>query len=302
MMSKNKKLTILSAALVSTVMLSGCGLFGGENGKENVDPPQSTTYSDNATEETAAKAGEETAESMPIELYLVDKDGFVVPQTLNIPKTNSVAKESLEYLVKDGPVTEMLPNGFQGVLPAGTEVTVNIKDKVATVDFSKEFNDYDASDESKIMQSVTWTLTQFDSIDSVKLQVNGKELVQMPVNKTPIQSALTREMGINLDTKDVADITNTKPLTVYYVGGETGEYYYVPVTKRVSNANDNNIAAAVGELAEGPGTGSALATFMEQDVKLLDEPVVADGKVTLNFNESIYNSADGEEKPFLLIC
>ncbi|MDE5052281.1 GerMN domain-containing protein [Niallia taxi] len=53
---------------------------------------------------------------------------------------------------------------------------------------------------------------------------------------------------------------------------------------------------AVGDVAERPGTGSALATFMEQDVKLLDEPVVADGKVTLTFNESIYNSADGEEK------
>jgi len=297
-MSKNKKLTILSAAFVSTVMLSGCGLFGGEKGKESVDPPQETTYTDNAAEETAAKAGEEAAatDSMPIELYLVDKDGFVVPQTLNIPKTNSVAKESLEYLVKDGPVTEMLPNGFQGVLPAGTNISVNIKDKVATVDFSKDFNEYEASDESKIMQSVTWTLTQFDTIDSVKLQVNGKELKEMPVAKTPIQGALTRADGINIDTKDIADITNTKPLTVYYVGGETGEYYYVPVTKRVNNSEENNIAAAVGVLAEGPGTGSALATFMEQDVALLDDPVVADGKVTLNFNESIYNSADGEEK------
>ncbi|MDE5052282.1 hypothetical protein NDK25_07765 [Niallia taxi] len=60
------------------------------------------------------------------------------------------------------------------------------------------------------------------ALASVKLQVNGKDVAQMPVNRTPIQSALTREMGINLDTKDEADIPNTKPLTVYYVGGETG--------------------------------------------------------------------------------
>ena len=31
------------------------------------------------------------------------------------------------------------------------------------------------------------------------------------------------------------DITNTRPVTVYYIGGEKEQYYYVPVTKRVSN-------------------------------------------------------------------
>ncbi|MDE5052283.1 GerMN domain-containing protein [Niallia taxi] len=109
------------------------------------------------------RLGKRLQKALPIELYLVDKDGFVVPHTLTIPKTNSVAKESLEYLVKDGPLTEMLPNGFQRLLPAGTEVTLNIKVKVATVDFWKDFNDDDASAESQIMQSGTWTLTQFDS-------------------------------------------------------------------------------------------------------------------------------------------
>ncbi|CAM5253274.1 Ribonuclease PH [Bacillus safensis subsp. safensis] len=32
------------------------------------------------------------------------------------------------------------------------------------------------------MQSVTWTLTQFDSIAKVKLKMNGHELKEMPVN------------------------------------------------------------------------------------------------------------------------
>ncbi|KAB7668060.1 GerMN domain-containing protein [Bacillus sp. B1-b2] len=299
-MSKNtKKMTIVSAVIISSVLISGCSLLGG---KESVDPPQNTTYEEDAAKDSTKETTGEVAteETMPVELYLMDKYGYIVPQTLNLPKTNSVAKESLEYLVKGGKVTELLPNDFQAVLPENTEVTVNIKDKVATVDFSSAFNEYEAENESKILQSVTWTLTQFDTIDSVKLTVAGKELTEMPVNKTPIQGELTRADGINIDTENVTDIANTRPLTVYYLGGEMDSYYYVPVTKRVSNAEEDNIASAVGELIEGPGSlggASSLMSFLTDDVKLLDDPVVADGKVTLNFNENIYTSGlEGEEK------
>jgi len=299
-MSKNNKLTIVSAVIISSVLISGCSLLGD---KENVDPPQSTTYEDDAVKENADQetTGEVAAEdTMPIELYLMDKYGYVVPQTLNLPKTNSIAQESLEYLVKDGKVTEMLPNDFQAVIPQDTKISINVDDdKVATVDFSNEFKEYEAKDEEKILQSITWTLTQFDSIDSVKLSLNGHALTEMPVNKTPIQGALTRADGINVNTDDVTDITNTKPLTVYYIGGDLESYYYVPVTKRVSNGEENNVTAAVGELIEGPGmsTSPSLTSLLPEDVKLLDDPVVEDGKVTLNFNENIYSSGlDGEEK------
>ena len=159
---------------------------------------------------------------MKTELYLFDKNGYVVPQTLSLPKTDSVAKQALEYLVQNGPVTDILPNGFKAVLPADTKVTVNVKDKVATVDFSNEFKNYKPEDEIGILQSVTWTLTQFDSIDKVKLQMNGYQLEEMPVNGTPMGDELTRNDGINLDVSDSGDITNTKPVTVYYVGGEKG--------------------------------------------------------------------------------
>ncbi|MDZ5470765.1 GerMN domain-containing protein (plasmid) [Bacillus sp. 31A1R] len=290
-MSKNKK--IVSAVIVSSVLLSGCGLLGGEK-KEKIDPPQSVTYTDDGTsvETTGKEAGENEAveSSLMTELYLVDKNGYVVPQTVALPKTNSVAKQALEHLVQNGPVTEMLPNGFAAVIPSDTSISVDIKDKVAVVDFSKEFKNYKPEDEMKILQSVTWTLTQFDSIDSVRLKLNGHELTEMPVNGTPISDNLTRANGINLDTSDVADVTNTKAVTVYYLGGEEGNYYYVPITRRVSNSTDNNIVAAVNELVKGPSYTSNLVSDFLPDVKLLEEPKVEDGKVTLNFNESVYGS------------
>lgn len=293
-MSINKKATIVSAVFVSSVLLSGCGLFGG-NGKEQIDPPKSVAYDEGQEAETKTDAetgGKEQGVTGTIqtELYLVNKDGLVVPQTLVLPKTESVATQALQYLVKGGPVTEMLPNGFMAVLPADTKVSVNIADGVATVDFSKEFKDYKAEEETQILESVTWTLTQFDSVEKVKFQMNGHELNEMPVNGTPIGESYSRSKGINLDTSDVTDIRNTKSLTVYYVGGNEDSYYYVPVTKRVSNTEQDSLQAVVKELVKGPNFAFNLDSDFLADVKLLEEPKIENGKVTLNFNEAVYSN------------
>jgi germination protein M len=296
-MSVNKKTTgLVSAVLVSSVLLSGCGLFGEEK-KTQIDPPQEVTYMDEkesvVTEDvTATATGDEVAESTVMtELYLIDKNGFVVPQTMALPNTEAVATQALQYLVENGEVTDLLPNGFRAVLPSDTQVSVDVKDKVATVNFSKEFKNYKEEDEMKIVQAVTWTLTQFDSIDSVKFQMNGHELTEMPVKGTPIGKMVSRANGINMDNTDVSDITNTKSVTVYYLGGDESNYYYVPVTKRVSN-NANQVEAVVNELVEGPNYASGLVSEFLSNVKLVGKPEVAAGKVTLNFNDAIYSGLE----------
>lgn len=291
-MSKNKAKILGVTVLSSAVLLSGCGLFGGETQKK-IDPPKSVTVTNNkANKDTTAKEKGKVENGVKTELYLIDKDGYVVPQTLNLPKTTSVATQALQYLVANGPVTSMIPNDFRAVLPADTTLSVNIdKDSgVASVNFSKEFKDYKPEDEMKILQSVTWTLTQFDNVKSVKLKMNGHDLTEMPVNGTPISENLSRATGINIDTNDVVDITNTKPVTVYYIGGEEGSYYYVPVTRRVSNNEKDNYAAVVNELIKGPSGKSTLVSEFVSDAKLLEAPKYQDGTVTLNFNKNIYDS------------
>jgi germination protein M len=295
------KSMLVATVLISSVLVSGCGLFDLPK-KEEIDPPQDVTYLKEEGEGEKAVNSEdvntaEEAGQIQTELYLMDSNGFIVPQTIPLPNTESVAKQAIEYLVANGPVTEMLPNGFKAVLPADTAVkSVDIKDGAATVDFSKEFKEYKAEDEKKILESVTWTLTQFDNVDKVNLQIEGKALKEMPVNKTAIEDGTSRLMGINNDHTESTDIMNTRPVTVYYMSGETDNYYYVPVTKRISNQKKDNVEAVVSSLIKGPGYSSPLVTEFRPDAALLDEPKIEDGVVTLNFNESIYSSFDDEEK------
>lgn len=291
-----KKILVAAAVFFSSVYLTGCGLISSNEKKESIDPPQKITYlkEDHSLKEMNEQAAQKIKKEdvMMTDLYLIDKNGYVVSQTLPLPKTQSIAKEALEYLVDDGPVSNMLPNGFRAVLPAGTEVrSVQIKNGKAIADFSPEFKEYKAEDEKKIVQAITWTLTQFDTVKKVELRIDGQPIKEMPVDGTALDpNGLSRKIGINWDIQDVVDISNTRPVTVYYLAQNGENYYYVPVTKRVSNDYKDNISAVVNELVKGPSPSSGLVSEFLPDVKLISAPVVKDGKVTLNFNKSILGS------------
>ena len=295
-MSKRAYAVLAVFILLASVLTAGCGLFG--KGKESLDPPKEVSHlkegEDLNASPDAETVGDEQTDTMMVDLYLIDRNGFVVSQTLPLPKTESIAKQALEYFVADGKVSEMLPNGFRTVLPANTEVDVDIQEGKAIVDFSEEFADYEPKDEKSILQAVTWTLTQFESVDSVELRVNGYPLTEMPVNKTPIsQEGLSRADGINTGLSDAADITNTRPLTVYFMAQSDDDFYYVPVTRRVDNTEKDDVAAAINELIEGPGMQTALVSGLIGDIKLMEAPKVTDGNVVLNFNEEVLGSSEG---------
>lgn len=302
-MFKIKKSGLLASILAFSTVLTGCAM-GGEQAVRQMEKttPQEVTYVDEgalhqetSTEQTGQ--GAETAvakDTVSRELYLFDKNGFVVPQTVTVPKTVEVAKQALEYLVDGGPITELLPNGFRAVLPAGTMINgVNLKEDTIVVDFSKEFRNYSAEDEMKILQAITYTLTQFENIKKVKIQINGYDQTNMPVNGTPINEGTSRAGGINFDNGDIVDVMNSKAVTLYFLGQNGDNTYFVPVTRRIDKNENNSYAATVKELIKGPNALTGLYTELHDDIALLEEPTYKNGVVTLNFNESILSSLQG---------
>lgn len=300
-MRERMKSLILPLLLLSLLVIAGCGLTEKQK-NVNIDPPQDIEFVDEGENEISddGKSGEEakgesaSAKTVKRQLFLIDDKGMVAPQTLEIPvpESKEVATQALEYLVKDGPVTELLPNGFQAVLPAGTQVLgVNIKDGVATADFSEEFKDYRAEDEQKILQAITWTLTQFESIDKVKLRINGHDQDSMPVDGTPISDGVSRSDGINMDLGNVTDITNSVGVTLYFLAQSGDNSYYVPVTKRIPKLEDEDkIVATVKGLIEGPSLQSGLFSDFPKEAELLQVSKKNNGLLTLDFNEAILDN------------
>ncbi|QOY33981.1 GerMN domain-containing protein [Anaerobacillus isosaccharinicus] len=277
-----------------SIIVSGCSL-GSEKTMNETDPPP-VSYVDESVsfDSTVEETSKEMVSEMTMrELYLIDQNGLVAPQALQLPKSEGVARQALEYLVQDGPVSELLPNGFQAVLPAGTEIFgVNIKDGVAIADFSEQFKDYRPEDELKILQSITWTLTQFESVETVKIRINGYDQEVMPVNGTPIGEGFSRANGINMETNNMVDVSNSKGVTLYFLSQNGENVYYVPVTRRV-NSNEDQLKAVVSQLLAGPSNFSNLLTDFRHGVQLIEEPRYANGVVTVNFNEALLNHIEG---------
>src|SRR5690625_1107972 len=197
---KRHLMLIVSLLFAFSLLLTGC--FQGEQAVEDVDAPEDAEAGDQMTD-TISEDGEDedsdkedevdqdenveidveedADETVARQLYLVDVNGAIAPQTLELPSADSkeVASQVLQYLIKDGPVTSILPNGFQAVLPEETEVLgLNLQeDGTLIVDVSKEFENYEAEDELKVLQSMTFTLTQFEEIDKIRSEERrvGKE-------------------------------------------------------------------------------------------------------------------------------
>ncbi len=276
------------------LLVSGCNFATEKTMNETDSPPVNYVDESVSFEKTQEETpSEEVTETAMRELFLIDQNGLVAPQQLPLPKTDGVAKQALEYLVKDGPVTQLLPNDFQAVLPAGTEILgVNIKDGVAIADFNEQFKEYRPEDELKILQSITYTLTQFDNVEVVKIRINGHDQEVMPVNGTPIGEGFSRANGINIETNNLVNLSNSNSVTVYFLGQNGDNVYYVPVTRRV-NGNEDRLTSVVSQLLAGPSSFSNLLTDFRNEVKLLDEPHFADGVVTVNFNDALLNHIEG---------
>lgn len=285
------------AVCISILLLSGC--FQGEQSSIEIDPPENAqAVDDTADDETReVQAGEEnhedleTAETTARQLYLIDANGMVVSQILELPllDTKEVATQVMEYLVVDGPITELLPNGFRAVLPAGTEILgMNLlEDGTMVVDLSEEFKDYAPEDEVKIIESITHTLTQFEGVERVRLWINGDPLDEMPVNGTPIGNGYSRAHGINVIPNDTIDFINSQAVTMYYPASFQNNRYYIPVTQYVENEDGDMFEAIVNSLLEGPGYMANVLHVFNDKAMLTAEPSLLDGVLELTFNEDI---------------
>ncbi|RWZ59850.1 spore gernimation protein [Halobacillus fulvus] len=305
-MKKLKTIIIALLSIISVGMLSGC-FFEGEQTLEKMDVPEENMETTGVTEsdempdsedgeDGESEVEEESSQTVERELYLMDANGMIVPQSFELPASKEVATQALEYLVKDGPVTNLLPDGFQAVLPAGTEILGlnSTGDGTLVVDVSEEFRDYEPQEEEKILQAMTYTLTQFEGVERIKLWINGHEQTVMPVDGTPIHKGVSRADGINHYVGDNIDVLDSEAVTVYFPSQHDENTYHVPVTTRIKKGEDL-YSSVVQALLDGPAIGSALLQPFNDQAEVL-KTELNNGVLSVSFNEALLT---GEDQPSL---
>lgn len=288
-------------ALIALIPLlfTGC-LFGPEPIGQEIDPPpdieavntEEDTDSDEVEEDAEEKMTEDeaaTSQTQDIELYFKDPNGYVVPYTVSIAKTEGLAKAQLEHMVQGGPIEEIesIPEGFTALIPEGTEILgLDIKENgVANVDLSKEFLNYKPEDEEKLLGAITWALTAWDSIDQVNIWINGHPLEEMPQANTPAKEMTRENTAINIEVATGVQISDSMPVTLYFLSQAGEATYFVPVTRMVAR-DDDVVQAAMEELVAGPLQSSQLNTEILNNVEI-NEITVKDGMVFADFGEQL---------------
>ena len=222
-------------------------------------------------------------------IYLIDKNNYV--SEVSIPIDNEQLEEKLKEkleILTDNKRKNKLPNGFKSIIPENTKInSLDIKDGVCTVDFSKEILGVSSIDEEKLIEAIIFTLTEDESISKVILKVEGKTLERLPNSNKLLPNILDRSYGINKDY-DINSLYNLTKTTIYYNSEEDGIKYYVPVTK-ITNKNDEKVTVIVNELKSSLLYQSNLSSYLNGKAELkkyeLEEEVM-----NLTFNDKIFDS------------
>lgn len=222
-------------------------------------------------------------------VYLIDNNNYV--SEVSIALDNDVFEEKLKEkleILTDNKKSDKLPKGFKSVIPGNTKVlSLEVKDDIVTVDFSKELLSVSSMDEEKLIEAIVYTLTEEESISKVIIKVEGKVLERLPNSNKLLPNVLDRTYGINKNY-DINNLYNLTKTTIYYSGEEDGIKYYVPVTK-ITNNNDEKVTVIVNELKSSLLYQSNLSSYLSNRAQLkkyeLEEEVM-----NLTFNDKIFDS------------
>jgi len=221
-------------------------------------------------------------------IYLLDNNNYLSIAKISASNKDIISKsiDLIEGLKINGKKQDIIPNGFKPLIPENTKI-INIKlnENILTIDFSKEFKNVQKEYEEKLLESIVYTLTSIEGIDKIEILVEGKNLTKLPNSNKQIPKYLDKDFGINKQY-ELTKVSDIESYTIYYVLNYNDETYYTPVTKYVSNDNQDKVKIIIDELATSLSYQSNLMSYLDTNVKLLDYEII-DKTIKLNFNDLI---------------
>lgn len=302
-LNDQRRMYLLSACLLALTVLLCCAwnLWGDKaptSAEENTTfpPTQSAEPEFSARITISPEPSPEVTngvQTVDTVVYYQDNNGYLVPVMKQIALQDGIARATLAMMVSS-PHNDMEAArlGLRTVMPEGTDIDLDISGGTARVNLSGPLSQLpDAAAESSMLSAVVQTLTEFDSVETVRFLINGQEVDTLS-HGTPVSGSFERG-ALNLESvASTFPVEEAQTVTLYFAG-ETGSLI-VPVTRMVYGEAD--LDTAVVELLKGPDDSSPLESALPSGCALIDITRDKDGKVTINLTEEfreLINSVDG---------
>ena len=258
--------------------------------QDDVQTAQYTQLQDHQlTVSDTVTTGNTAVETQSIVVYYQDGEGYLVPVTRQVEKTDGIAKAALKLMVASSQNDLAAARlGLKTTVPEGTTIDLDIADGKARVDLSQEaLNCQNAEQETLMVQSVAQTLCEFDSVDEVSFLFGGQKRSMLTYG-TDVSGVFT---GSSLNLESVETMATAGASTVQLYFPASSGRMLVPVTRTVYS--DPDVATALLELAKGPKPDSGLDAPLPKDCGLLGVSM-KNGVVTVNFTKEFMEAAQGE--------
>lgn len=211
-------------------------------------------------------------------VYYLSDEGYIVPTVKHIPWEEGIAKACLSCLIStEANRAAAAKLGLRTVIPEGVELELNIEDGSATLNLKNLPDLGSAAAEKAMLSAIVNTLTEFDTISTVTITVNG-QLIQALPHGTKLPNGQGR-YTLNIENEDVATSGGVNAMQLYFpnVSGSMD----VPVTRYTSSEVD--LYSNINGLIAGTSLKGLRSCFPENT--LLLAATIENGMVSVNLSE-----------------
>lgn len=222
-------------------------------------------------------------------IYTLNEDNYVSKGYIYVSKdltSLEKVKTLIDTMIEKNNKNALLPSYFKPILPQNTKVlSAELENKIIKINFSSEFLNVSDSQLEKMVEAITYTLTEIDDINGVEIYVEG-ELLKYVSNLKNIPTILTKDIGIN-KKYEITSNNNISKIVLYFLGEEDN---LIPITKYV-NDDREKIEIIVESLSNNYIFYDNLISVLSYNLKLEDYEMDND-TLTLKFNDFIYDNLE----------
>jgi len=233
-------------------------------------------------------------QTIALTLYYQDKEGQLIPVTRRVAKQEGIARVAIAGLIDSAINREEIKYyGLYPVLPAGTEILgITIRNGTAVIDFSKELLNYnDEITERNIITSIVYTLTEFKTVDNVKILVNGYLINKLKFG-TDVSGILSREtVLINSGRFRPEEGLGKVDIYLFKTVKDT-MVYILPLSVEISRVKSKDVPSRIFESLCKESNIEGLFNQLPSETRLLSSSIKGT-TLTLDFDEGLVSYGGG---------
>lgn len=221
-------------------------------------------------------------------VYLLDDNNYLLKVNISIKDD---LMENIPIVINNLKDGNKHYSGLRGIIPHDTKInSITLKDGILDIDFSKEFLNIQKDLEEKEIESVVYSLLDFNEIKGIRISINKRPLKELLKSNIEVNDILNKDFGINKEY-NITSMNDIQRVVLYYYEIKDGNKYYVPVTKYL-NSKEDKVKIIIDNLKSNYLVKTNLMSYLNEKIAIASYEEL-NNTVTISF-ASISDFYDNE--------